>query len=35
MSKNIWLKRKRKKEIKKIVEEAIDKHKIKDKKNGS
>jgi hypothetical protein len=37
MSRNVWLKRKRKKEIQKIVKEAIDKHKTKDKetKNGS
>lgn len=32
MSRNIWLKRKRKGEIKKIVKDAIDKHKTKDKK---
>jgi len=36
-SRNVWLKRKRKSEIKKIVKAAIDKHKTKDKdtKDGS
>jgi hypothetical protein len=36
MSRNVWLKRKRKSEIKKIVKAAIDKHKKdKDTKDGS
>lgn len=34
MSRNVWLKRKRKREIKKIVQETISKHKEKPK-NGS
>lgn len=36
MSRNVWLKRKRKSEIKKIVKTAIGKHtKEKEAKNGS
>ena len=35
MSKNVWLKRRRKKEIKKIVQDAIDKHKAKGENNLS
>ena len=36
MSRNVWLKRRRKKEIKKVVQEAIAKHLGKEKpKNGN
>jgi len=36
MSRNVWLKRKRKNEVKKIVKEAIEKHKkAKPERNGN